>query len=166
MTDLMRPTSVVKEDTGNMIPSAAANDYSLSPTVSIGWKSSVRSQMATMMRWEPPLTLLSVPLGESFKALFRSITSDRDSEFADYKGMERSSLDKKQKRTIVFYAYAGRAWERGITENYNGKTRWFLPNGTDFATFYAEEVMAETNLPTFYAEEATFYAEDEPIKWS
>jgi IS30 family transposase len=36
-------------------------------------------------------------LGGSFRALFRSITSDRGSEFADYKGMEALFLRRKAK---------------------------------------------------------------------
>ncbi len=69
--------------------------------------------------------------GESiFKKIFRSITVDNGSEFADYQGIEKSKRSKKQ-RTKVYYCHPYSSFERGSNENQNRLIRRFIPKGTD-----------------------------------
>jgi IS30 family transposase len=67
----------------------------------------------------------------AFKNKFKSITVDNGSEFLDYKGLERSVIDKESKRLKVYYAHPYSSWERGTNENINKLIRRFIPKGTD-----------------------------------
>lgn len=69
--------------------------------------------------------------GKGFYELFKSITVDNGSEFADYTGMEKSSR-RKRKRTRLYYCHPYSAYERGSNENMNRMIRWFFPKGTNF----------------------------------
>lgn len=74
--------------------------------------------------------------GDSFKDIFKTITVDNGSEFADYQGMVHSfKLDpkgKKHKRTEIYYCHPYASWERGTNENNNRMIRRFIPKGKDF----------------------------------
>lgn len=70
--------------------------------------------------------------GKRFPAVFKSITVDNGSEFADCVGMERSRLNAGKKRTQIYYCHPYSAYERGTNENINKMIRRFLPKGTDF----------------------------------
>jgi len=59
--------------------------------------------------------------GESFSAVFRSITSDNGSEF--------SSLPKILPDTAIYYAHPYSAYERGLNEKQNSLIRRFFPKG-------------------------------------
>ena len=63
--------------------------------------------------------------GESFEKVFKSITCDNGSEFAD--------LGRYlPKSTKVYYAHPYSAYERGINEKQNSLVRRFFPKGTSF----------------------------------
>jgi len=47
---------------------------------------------------------------------FRTITVDSGSEFLDYMGIARSTLNPEKARTQVFFCYAYCSWERGDNE--------------------------------------------------
>lgn len=64
-----------------------------------------------------------------FRNIFRTITVDNGSEFADCEGMERSCLTKG-KRTHLYYCHPYSAYERGSNENANTLIRRWLPKGT------------------------------------
>lgn len=66
-----------------------------------------------------------------FKERFRSITTDNGSEFLNSDGLEASSLNPGEKRTVCYYAHPYSAWERGSNENANKLIRRFVPKGTD-----------------------------------
>lgn len=68
---------------------------------------------------------------EKFGHVFKSITVDNGCEFADSKGMERSSLDGRQ-RTKIYFCHPYSAYERGSNENQNLLIRRFFPKGTSF----------------------------------
>lgn len=70
--------------------------------------------------------------GKQFPKIFKSITFDNGSEFADCAGMERSIYSQSRKRTKVYYCHPYSAYERGTNENINKMIRRFLPKGTDF----------------------------------
>lgn len=70
--------------------------------------------------------------GEMFYKVFKSITVDNGVEFADYEGMERSTLHPGEKRTFLFYCHPYSSWERGTNENNNRLIRRHIPKGEDF----------------------------------
>ena len=69
--------------------------------------------------------------GLNFAAVFKSITTDNGSEFADCSGLENSVLKPETKRTTIYRAHPYSAYERGTNENTNGIIRRFIPKGTD-----------------------------------
>lgn len=59
--------------------------------------------------------------GSAFHQIFRSITSDNGSEFADLSQcLENTATD-------VYYTHPYSSWERGTNERTNGMIRWFIP---------------------------------------
>ena len=71
--------------------------------------------------------------GESFEKVFKSITCDNGSEFAD--------LGRYlPKSTKVYYAHPYSAYERGINEKQNSLVRRFFPKGTSFDDVTDEQV--------------------------
>ena len=77
------------------------------------------------------LDRLERKLGAKFRDIFKSITVDNGSEFADYEGMKRSRRGKKD-RTKIYYCHPYSSWERGSNENQNKLVRRHIPKGTDF----------------------------------
>ena len=77
------------------------------------------------------LDRLERKLGKKFREIFKSITVDNGSEFADWEGMERSRRSKK-KRTKIYYCHPYSSWERGTNENSNRLIRRHIPKGEDF----------------------------------
>ena len=69
--------------------------------------------------------------GKHFYGLFKSITVDNGSEFADFIGMEKA-LYRTGKRTHIYYCHPSAPHERGSNENGNHLIRRHLPKGTDF----------------------------------
>lgn len=77
------------------------------------------------------LDRLERKLGKNFKQIFKTITVDNGSEFADWEGMERSKRAKK-KRTKIYYCHPYSSWERGSNENQNKLVRRHIPKGINF----------------------------------
>lgn len=69
--------------------------------------------------------------GDMFCMIFKSITVDNGSEFANYEGMERSCRGEG-KRTAIYYCHPYSSYERGSNENQNRMIRRHIPKGTDF----------------------------------
>lgn len=69
--------------------------------------------------------------GKRFCTLFKSITVDNGSEFADLVGLERSVYGGM--RTAVYYCHPYTSCERGSNERINRDIRRLLPKGTDFS---------------------------------
>lgn len=80
---------------------------------------------------------------KTFRAVFKSITVDNGTEFSDTEGMEGSYINKKSKRTKLYYCHPYSSFERGTNENQNGMARRKHPKGTDFAKVTAKQI-AET----------------------
>ena len=78
--------------------------------------------------------------GEAFYTIFKTITVDNGSEFADADGLERSARRDGEKRTTVYYCHAYSSCERGTNENINRMIRRQFPKGTDFDKVTAAEV--------------------------
>ena len=79
--------------------------------------------------------------GKRFSKIFKSITFDNGSEFADCAGIEKSIYGKNRKRTKAYYCHPYSAFERGTNENINKMIRRFLPKGTDFRKVTAAYIL-------------------------
>lgn len=78
-------------------------------------------------------------LGKNFYKVFKTITVDNGSEFADVYGMEKSAR-KRGKRTKFYYCHPYSPHERGSNENMNRMIRQWFPKGTNFDNVSDEEV--------------------------
>jgi IS30 family transposase len=102
------------------------------------------------------LNVLERRYGATFRRVFKSITVDNGSEFADSKGIERSIY--RGKRTAVYYCHPYCACERGSNERLNREIRRKLPKGTDFARLSAEDIQAVENWVNAYPREILGFA--------
>lgn len=78
--------------------------------------------------------------GESFSKVFRTITVDNGSEFANCEGMETSLYREGEKRTKIYYCHPYSSWERGSNENQNRLIRRHIPKGMNFDGMAEEEI--------------------------
>lgn len=78
------------------------------------------------------LDKLERKMGANFSRVFRSITCDNGSEFADHEDIERSARQKGTMRTTLYYCHPYTASERGTNENINRMIRRHFPKGTNF----------------------------------
>ena len=78
------------------------------------------------------LDQLEAEWGEQFGQVFKTITVDNGSEFADWKGMQQSAADESEKRVTVFYCHPYCSFERGSNENQNRLVRRKIPKGENF----------------------------------
>lgn len=74
-----------------------------------------------------------------FRKIFKTITVDNGSEFADLEGIERSRRNKK-KRTKLYYCHPYSSYERGSNENQNKLIRRFFPKGETMTDVKPSEV--------------------------
>ena len=84
------------------------------------------------------LNRLERQYGRKFRKVFKSITVDNGSEFADYNGITKSIY--KGKRTACYYCHPYSSYERGTNERINREIRRLLPKGTDIAKVSENEV--------------------------
>lgn len=77
---------------------------------------------------------------DMFKQMFKTITVDNGSEFADVNGLERSILEEGEKRTHLYYCHPYSSWERGTNEVTNKMVRRKVPKGTNFDDKTDEEI--------------------------
>lgn len=71
--------------------------------------------------------------GKMFYKVFKTITVDNGSEFADYEGLEKA-YNRKGSRTKIYYCHPYSSCERGTNENQNRMIRRHIPKGTDLDT--------------------------------
>lgn len=103
--------------------------------------------------------------GAAFYEIFKTITVDNGSEFADADGIERSARRKDAKRTTVYYCHAYSSCERGTNENINRMIQRQFPKGTDFDKVTAAEVKrVETWLNDYPREILGFMSSAEAFK--
>lgn len=77
--------------------------------------------------------------GDLFSEVFKSITADNGSEFA-----ELSTLETKT-NTKVYFAHPYRSGERGTNERHNGLIRRFIPKGTLINQYSIEAIASVQN---------------------
>ena len=82
---------------------------------------------------------------DMFKRVFKTITADNGSEFADAEGLQRSIINEGEKRTKVYYCHPYSSWERGTNEVTNKMIRRKIPKGTNFDDRTEEEVESIEN---------------------
>jgi len=78
---------------------------------------------------------LELQYGSHFSEIFKTVTFDNGSEFADSAAMERDG------RTEVYYAHPYSSFERGTNENWNGIVRRFIPKGSSFDSLTDQDLM-------------------------
>lgn len=79
--------------------------------------------------------------GSMFRKVFRTITVDNGSEFADVDGMERSALPEGGRRTKLYYCHPYSSWERGTNEVTNKMVRRKVPKGSNFDDKSDDEIL-------------------------
>lgn len=75
-----------------------------------------------------------------FRKIFKTITVDNGVEFLDFQNMEKSVINKKLKRTTIYYCHPYCSSERGSNENQNRLIRRFIPKGSDISLLTNEDV--------------------------
>lgn len=85
------------------------------------------------------LNALEGRFGKMFSQVFKTITVDNGSEFADFSGMEKSRYGKR-KRVSIYYCHPYSYYERGSNERINREIRRKLPKGTDFSKLTQKDV--------------------------
>jgi len=73
--------------------------------------------------------------GDKFSLVFKSITSDNGSEFADLSKLEEDT------KTKVYFAHPYTASERPSNERSNGLLRRFIPKGKRIDSYDADEIL-------------------------
>lgn len=87
--------------------------------------------------------------GRYFSRIFKTITVDNGTEFANTLGMQISPYTKR-KRTAVYYCHPYSSYERGTNENYNRLLRRFIIKRTPIEHYTPDEInAAETFLNTY-----------------
>ena len=74
--------------------------------------------------------------GDRFDQVFKTITVDNGSEFADFSQVEKLGDTK------VYFAHPYSSWERAQNERHNGMLRVFVPKGVSIENFSNEDILA------------------------
>ena len=80
------------------------------------------------------LNRLERRMGKRFREVFRTITVDNGSEFADFAQVENWG-------SKVFFAHPYTSWERPQNERHNGLFRAFVPKGASIEGFTDEDIL-------------------------
>ena len=80
------------------------------------------------------MTFLKDQFGDKFSQVFRSITTDNGSEFADFSSMESDG-------TEIYFAHPYSAWERPVNERSNRILRRFVLKGKSIDNYTADELL-------------------------
>ena len=100
----------------------------------------IKIEQCTQEEIQKAIDALEKKLGAKFKLKFKSITFDNGVEFLNWKQLELSITNPNQNRTVIYFAHAYSAWERGSNEVQNKMIRRFIPKGTDIADFNEKEI--------------------------
>lgn len=75
-----------------------------------------------------------------FRNTFKTITSDNGVEFLDSASLEKSCINDKCNRTIMYYCHPFCSGERGSNENLNKMIRRHIPKGADIADYTVDDI--------------------------
>ena len=103
------------------------------------------------------LNILERRFGKQFKKIFKTITVDNGSEFADYIGMEKSSYGHG-KRTSLYYCHPYCSSERGTNERLNREIRRLIPKGSDISKYTVQDIQKVEDWVNNYPREIFNYA--------
>lgn len=103
------------------------------------------------------LNILERRFGKQFKKIFKTITVDNGSEFADYIGMEKSSYGHG-KRTSLYYCHPYCSSERGTNERLNREIRRLIPKGSDISKYTVQDIQKVEDWINNYPREIFNYA--------
>lgn len=110
------------------------------------------------------LNVLERRFGKLFTKVFKTITVDNGSEFANFAGMEKSSYGKgKRKRVSIYYCHPYSSYERGTNERINREIRRKLPKGTNFSKLSAKEIQAVEDWLNNYPRGVLGYATSQEL---
>lgn len=84
-----------------------------------------------------------------FKEIFKSITTDNGTEFADYEGIT-TSIYTKTPRTKVYYCHAYCSWEKGTCERINREIRRLIPKGSNLSNYSFDDIQFVENWVNNY----------------
>ena len=73
--------------------------------------------------------------GDKFSQIFKTITSDNGSEFAELSKLENDTTTK------VYFAHPYSSWERGSNERHNGLLRRFIPKGEKIDEYASDDIL-------------------------
>ena len=73
--------------------------------------------------------------GTKFSQVFKTITSDNESEFAELSQIENDTSIK------IYFAHPYSSWERGSNERHNGLLRRFIRKGKRMDNYSYEDIM-------------------------
>jgi Transposase and inactivated derivatives, IS30 family len=73
--------------------------------------------------------------GNKFSAVFKTITGDNGSEFADLSTLETLSCG-----TRVYFTHPYSSFEKGTNERHNGLIRRFIPKGKRMDNFSLDDI--------------------------
>lgn len=104
------------------------------------------------------LNILERKLGKNFKKIFKSITVDNGSEFADHIGMTKSIFGKFSKRTTFYYCHPYSSYERGTNERLNKEVRRLIPKGSNISKYSVSEIQKVQDWVNAYPREIFGYA--------
>ena len=102
------------------------------------------------------LNVLERRFGKDFRKVFKSITMDNGSEFADYKGIEKSIY--RGKRTTTYYCHPYCSSERGTNERLNREIRRLIPKGADISKYTIQDIQRVEDWVNNYPREIFGYA--------
>ena len=77
---------------------------------------------------------LKKAFGSHFSAVFKTITTDNGSEFAELSAQETEE-------TKVYFTHPFSSWEKGTNECHNRMLRRFIPKGKSFSDYSMEDVL-------------------------
>ncbi len=84
------------------------------------------------------MSQLSQEYSERFSEIFRTITTDNGSDFADFSSAERN-------RTKVYFTEPYSAWERPVNKLTNRFLRRYTPKGISIHSYSTQEISQATD---------------------
>ena len=91
----------------------------------------------------------------SFRKLFKSITTDNGTEFSNHSRIE---FDKNgRRRTNLYYCHPYSSWERGSNENQNAFIRRFIPKGVPISKYSYSMIKDIQNFINDYPRQSLFW---------
>lgn len=92
-----------------------------------------------------------------FRNTFKTITSDNGVEFLDSASLEKSCINDKFNRTIMYYCHPFCSSERGSNENLNKMIRRHIPKGADISDYSDDDILYIQNWINNYPREMFGY---------